>query len=274
MKNNILIIDDDQLILDFCKTILTDKYEVFTSSNGEDALQRIHKIKPDLILLDWNMPKRDGLSTLKAIKSDTTTAHIQVVMMTGVMTERERLLDAYNNGATDFLRKPFDYVELLARINAVLQIVNRFKAELTMKNNSLMALTLRLAENYELLEMTSKRIMKLEESIPKEMEILILSLRKIFNNLTFGLSDKVWKQFDMQFTEIHPLFFKNLLNKHPNLSPSELKLSSLIYLKLETKEIAYILHQSYDSIKVSRSRLRRKLLLSEDANMSTYLLQF
>jgi len=114
---------------------------------------------------------------------------------------------------------------------------------------------------------------KIQESNSKQV-----SNCDIINDIKHSFNAKVvnsaMKQFGEHFLNIHKDFDKNLLKAHPNTSPAEMKLATLLRLNLNTKEISAILHQAPDSIRVSRTRLRRKFNLDSDTNLTIYLMGF
>jgi len=72
---------------------------------------------------------------------------------------------------------------------------------------------------------------------------------------------KTWKEFEIYFNKVHPNFTKNLLKKYPNLKPSELKFCSFLRLNFNTKKISSIIFITPESVKTTRTRLRKKLKL-------------
>jgi len=90
--------------------------------------------------------------------------------------------------------------------------------------------------------------------------------------ITQKVKGEAWKNFEVYFNNVHPNFFSNLLSKFPDLTPAEIKLASLIHLQLSTKEISSIIFISADSVKTARNRLRKKLNLSPDDNLTAFLL--
>jgi len=102
----ILVVDDETAICDVIKLFLTRAgYEVFTASNGEEALKKIEEDGPSLVLLDIKMPGIDGIETLRRIKKqDETTS---VIMMTAVSDEKAGRM-AMSLGASDYIIKPID----------------------------------------------------------------------------------------------------------------------------------------------------------------------
>jgi len=116
----ILIVDDQAKIRRFMRTTLVaNGYEVDEAKTGEDALTRIREFRPDLTLLDMNMPGMGGLAACRAIRSDT---NIAIIMLT-VRNSEEDKVAALDAGADDFVTKPFSTPELLARIRAALRRV-------------------------------------------------------------------------------------------------------------------------------------------------------
>ncbi|NOZ12928.1 MAG: response regulator [Acidobacteria bacterium] len=118
----ILTVDDDAANRFLMVQILSrGGFEVKALGSGLQVMDTVIRTRPALILLDIMMPDRDGLSVLRELKGNTDTAGIPVIMVTA-MGESETLSAALEAGATDYVRKPVDSVELLARINAALKL--------------------------------------------------------------------------------------------------------------------------------------------------------
>jgi DNA-binding NarL/FixJ family response regulator len=116
----ILVVDDEPLNVDYLEQELEERgFVIETASNGLEALDRVAAQPPDLVLLDVMMPGMDGISALRALKGDPETRLIPVVLMTALnaVEDRVRGIEA---GADDFLSKPVDDRELLARIRTAL----------------------------------------------------------------------------------------------------------------------------------------------------------
>ena len=120
MNNRILIVDDEPGILLGIEYILGDeKYEIIKASNGSEAWKKIIEYKPDIILLDINMPPggiNEGIVLCKKIKSNPVVSEIPVIMLT-VKSDKETGLKA---GASDYITKPFNADELLQKIRNLL----------------------------------------------------------------------------------------------------------------------------------------------------------
>ncbi len=121
-NSTILIIDDDREMLKLISLYLRkSKFDVATIDDTQNFLERIIDIAPDLILLDVMMPKTSGFQVCKEIKNNQTTTHIPVIFMTARSSADDKVM-GLEAGAVDYLTKPFNNTELLARINTHLTI--------------------------------------------------------------------------------------------------------------------------------------------------------
>jgi adenylate cyclase len=143
MPQKILVVDDTPMNVKLLVDVLTVKgYELATATSGIEALKRIEEDCPDIVLLDVMMPGMNGYEVCQAIRADPKHAMLPVVMVTALDAKEERIkgLDA---GADDFLSKPVNQPELLARVRSLLRIktlydqVESQKAELANWNKSL-----------------------------------------------------------------------------------------------------------------------------------------
>lgn len=116
MKQKILIVDDERGIVDMMKTYFSPRYEVLTAYSGEEALQKAQE-RPDLILLDINMPGMDGLLVCRAIREYVTCP---ILFLTARIEAADKII-GFRAGADDYIVKPFDLEELEARIEAHLR---------------------------------------------------------------------------------------------------------------------------------------------------------
>jgi two-component system KDP operon response regulator KdpE len=116
----ILVVDDEPQIRRTMRTTLTASgYEVDDAKSGEEALEKLREFRPDLVLLDMNMPGMGGLAACREIRAG---ANVGIVMLTVRNTEQDKVA-ALDAGADDFVIKPFSMPELLARIRAALRRV-------------------------------------------------------------------------------------------------------------------------------------------------------
>ncbi len=121
VREKIVIVDDDPDILDVLKITLEDEgYEVRGASNGEEALDIIKKTAPDLLITDFTMPKMKGDKLCEILKQDILLQHIPIIMLTG-KGELSDKVHGINAGADDYMVKPFEPQELVARVKMVLR---------------------------------------------------------------------------------------------------------------------------------------------------------
>jgi len=128
-KTKLLIVDDEVDLLAELRPLLERSgYDVVTATDGERALEQVHEARPDLIILDVMMPRLDGREVLRRLRrQDDWTP---VILLTQVGSSVERAL-SLQEGADDYLNKPYDPMELIARVQAVLRRTRRGRAPLT-----------------------------------------------------------------------------------------------------------------------------------------------
>lgn len=121
-KLKIFVVDDEERNLKLMEAMLVPLgYEVHLAVDGQDALDRIRDIMPDLLLLDVMMPRVDGFEVARQVKDDDETKTIPVVMVTALSDISDRI-KALEAGADDFLSKPVDLTELRARVASLLKV--------------------------------------------------------------------------------------------------------------------------------------------------------
>ena len=121
-KNRILIVDDNQANCELLEAYLDGiACETAIAQDGQQALEMVPEFQPDLILLDVMMPKLSGFEVCQKLKSDPTTSRIMILMVTALneLGDIERAVDA---GTNDFLSKPVNRVELIKRVENMLQL--------------------------------------------------------------------------------------------------------------------------------------------------------
>jgi len=113
----VLLVDDTETVLMFERMMLNGLgLQIKTARNGREALGAVGQVNPDLILLDVIMPEMDGIETCKALKTNPDTQHIPVVMVT-TRGEEGMVERAFEAGCDDYITKPIDKMELLAKVN-------------------------------------------------------------------------------------------------------------------------------------------------------------
>ena len=115
----VLIVDDDQKLLKMLsRTLIYENFDVITASNGQEAIQEIDLRKPDLLIVDWMMPKLDGITLVRRLREDEDRT---MVLMLTAKDEIENRVEGLEAGADDYLVKPFAPAELVARVHTLLR---------------------------------------------------------------------------------------------------------------------------------------------------------
>ncbi len=120
-KSKLLLVDDDPLFLRYLTTLFPRKvYEVVTAANGQDAVKQASSVKPDLIVLDWDMPKPDGIEVCKILKADASTREIPIVILTATES-LEVNQKSFDVGAQATVLKSVNRERLLNIVDVILQ---------------------------------------------------------------------------------------------------------------------------------------------------------
>ncbi|HEC70027.1 MAG TPA: diguanylate cyclase [Candidatus Omnitrophica bacterium] len=120
VKKKILVVDDELFIRDILKSILEEEYEVIEAGDGEEGLDLVKKERPDLVILDYKMPKKTGIEVCRELREDPLFLHIPIIMLTGKGEVKDKV-EGLEVGADDYIVKPFESQELLARVKMVLK---------------------------------------------------------------------------------------------------------------------------------------------------------
>ena len=158
---HILVVDDDKHTRKLLRAVLENAhYTVTTATNGEEALEALDKEHIDLVVLDIMMPKMDGLTVLRQIRSHQN--QIPVLLLTA-RSEIDDKVEGLDLGANDYLTKPFASKELLARIRAMMRLVNsQTDSILTLGNIRLNRTTLELSSSFGSFQLATKEFQVLE----------------------------------------------------------------------------------------------------------------
>ena len=122
----LLVVDDEELLVKGIRfNLQNDGYDVITGSNGYEALQIAREQNPDLIVLDRMMPEMDGLTACAKIRE---FSDVPIILLTAKTEDMDKLM-GFEHGADDYLTKPFNILELKARIRALLRRTTSKKSE-------------------------------------------------------------------------------------------------------------------------------------------------
>jgi len=175
----ILIVDDLPKNIQILGKLLTSQNrEIAYALSGQEALELVEKNDFDLILLDIMMPEMDGFEVCKQLKSNLKTTEIPVIFLTAKI-ETNHILKGFELGAQDYITKPFNTAELLARINTHLELVKNRKQLLAYSIN----LEGVVAERTEELQVANKQLSKLEKAKSDFLSIISHELRTPLNGI-------------------------------------------------------------------------------------------
>ena len=200
----ILIVDDDHTARETLVAILEgEKYQIELARSGIDALQILEKLQPDLILLDVMMPGMDGFDVCRRIRSTPKLAEVPIILLTA-LDDRRSLLRGIESGADDFLSKPVDRHELLARVRTITRL-NRYNILMKQRENlSEMAERLVSAQEKE-----RQRISReLHDDLGQTLTTHLLSLRDLQNDLPLLPAETLHERIQSLHDESFEIFGK------------------------------------------------------------------
>lgn len=292
-SHKILITDNEPKDLNIIDQILIKSkrnYEILNALDSKTTLEIIKNEKPDLLITDWDMPEINGIELINIIQKLPSDFNIPIIVCSGVKIKTEDLADALNAGAIDFIRKPVDPLELLARVNSMLRIAdtskllireqeNRFLFEkqileekLDIQNREINTRILILSKYNELLRSTTDLLRKFPPCVNSKQ--CKPHFENIITNISSSLYNDSWEQFILSFEKLYPSFFTRVADTHKVLTQNELKLCALLRLGLSTKEISTITQQTNRAVEIARYRLRKKLNISKGETIDNYLLEY
>lgn len=143
--------------------------------------------------------------------------------------------------------------------------------ELDFRNKELTTFVINNLRRSELILSVSEKLNQLsDDNNPRNSQVI----SDILSDLRSDSTSLEWKEFEIRFQNVYTGFYKELSSRFPDLTPNDLRLCAFLRLNMTTKDIASITYQSYNTIDVARFRLRKKLGLSKDDNLVTFLQQF
>ncbi|MFZ4622067.1 MAG: response regulator [Bacteroidota bacterium] len=285
---HIMIVDDEQENIDIVRRkLLHAPYRCSSETDTEKAYDAVVKSIPDLIVMDWQMPGKSGIEMVQRFKLDERCAKIPVIIMTGMMKESVHLQEAFDAGASDYIRKPVDTLELRSRIAAILELraeqnqrlmleqelhaqqQRHLQTEIERKKNELSEMTVQLVSNNRLADTFIKTLEKMiDGSYGKLTRSEIDHQVTLFKKELFKLQ---WSTIEEKFIGNNHIFKMELMKRHPDLTVNDVKLAILYHLKMSNKEISEITFISYEGVRKARTRLRKKLDLDSSIDLTEYL---
>ena len=150
----------------------------------------------------------------------------------------------------------------------LLPINKQLKEELNGQQKEVAVKMMYLVKKNEFIASVSKQLKAINKNLNESGKKELFQVIRELENMS---EDDTWNEFEMRFKEIHEDFYTQLGQLFPNLTPNELRLCAFLKLNLSTKEISSITYQSPESIKTARYRLRKKLNLDRDSNLTSFL---
>jgi DNA-binding response OmpR family regulator len=126
-KDTILIVEDNVDIINYLKENLSERYNISSALNGEEAMKIVNEKQPDLIISDVMMPVMDGIKFCKNVKQNIKTCHIPVIMLTA-KSQIDDQVEGIKSGADDYIPKPFSMSLLEAKVKNTIKTRKRLKA--------------------------------------------------------------------------------------------------------------------------------------------------
>ena len=232
MSQKVLVVDDEQSIVTLLKYNLeTAGYSVDVAYDGEEALKKVKEVKPELIVLDVMLPKKDGIEVCKTIRSDKNL--VPILMLTAKDDEFDRVL-GLELGADDYMTKPFSPREVVARVKAILrrsQIANEVVKD-DVEDEDIVIDNIRIRPEF----FEVYRDDTLLELTPKEFELLLYLIERQGRVITREhMLNSVWNyEFagDSRIVDVHISHLRDKLEENPK-QPKLIKTVRGLGYKLE-----------------------------------------
>lgn len=207
----ILVVEDEKKVSSFIKRGLEEeKYEVDVAFDGDEGLAMALKGQYDLIILDWMLPKRDGIAVLKELRRDRSG--LPVLMLTA-KDSVEDIVAGLDSGSDDYLTKPFAFAELLARVRALVRRSEMDRgAEITFADLRLDPVTHKVWRADREIDLTAKEYALLEYFMRNPNQVLTRTM----------IADHVWDYTFDSFTNIIDVYVNYLRKKIDRAAPKKL----------------------------------------------------
>ncbi|GAB4286315.1 MAG: hypothetical protein Kow0068_11870 [Marinilabiliales bacterium] len=280
IKYKILIADDEPAHIENLYHLLKDEnFEIISAKDGRTAFELAEKFLPDTILLDWDMPVLDGLEATLLLRNNETTRNIPIILATGKMLSRSHLEKAFDAGVNDFITKPFNNFEIIARVKSMIKYYNNVKKTISIEKEiselKINSVTAELA--------TAKLKLIRLNSFIDNINTHLFILNKFTNNKGAKIISKIqkeifsnekstyWDEFEEVIKKFNASFITNLNNIRPRLTSNEKKLCIFIKMNLTIKEIALITMSNPEAINKAKYRLKKKLSIGEDETLNDFI---
>lgn len=269
----VLAADDDVDNLQVISRCLqADGYRVLMALDGENALEKAHLERPDLILMEAKIPEMNGFETCRRLKADQTLQKIPIVFMTASAGLDEKV-KAFELGAVDFIAKPIQAKEVLARVRTHLRLqklIAYLEERVRRQTENSAGANQALKAILDQREMEKKSI---EQTMVANLKRYVFPYLDELDRLRIGSDATSFVRVIRSNIEqlIAPVS-KRLSGAYLDLTPTEIKVADLIRQNKRTKFIAERLNTSPGTVEKHRNNIRKKLnILRKKVNLTTYL---
>lgn len=288
----ILIIDDEPDSISVFEMLLSN-YEIISITNPNDTIITIKETSPDLIILDWVMPQKEGIDVLREIKMEEEMAQIPVILVSGIRTQSTYMSEAFKTGSVDFIKKPIDAIELEARVMACMKMHDNIKEtkllqdaihsneleiakaktryyqnELCKREREMIVSAITIFQNRKLLAVLKSEMFDELSELSQQQKSQLLTILERYENIANSFN---WELFERRFTELSAGFYINLKADYPTLTFGEQQICAFLKLGLSIKEISILNYSSYDAVRKAVQRLRKKLNVDRKTELSLFL---
>lgn len=270
MKYKLLYVDDERSNLRVFKSAFRRDYDVFVAISAKEGIKVLEEQKIDVILSDQRMPEMTGVEFLQYAVHHYPDS---IRMLVTGFTDFDAMKNAINKAQIiHYIQKPWDEVELMRVIENTLKIKHLEKENFKQKKE-LITTSVQISRTGQIINSTIDILNNLlEKHIDDEFSNDIVEIQ---NHLkSYSQNQNNWEAFKLRFTEIEPDFFVRLTKAHPELSKTELKYCAYFRINLSSSQIALALNVSYEAIKKSKYRIRKKINLKRNIRLEEYILNF
>ena len=269
----IMVVDDNPDSLKLLSDILSEQgFQVRQALNGRLALAAVKQQSPDLFILDIRMPEMDGFELCRQLKNKATTRNVPVIFISGLDDSVDKVT-AFDIGGQDYITKPFEDTEVLARVKLHLEVSSmRKNLEKIVRQR-----TINLEESNTalkvLLEHRSSEREKFEENALSHIRSLVSPyLERLKNTDLDSQQSSLLDIVEANLLEITSQFSGTLYSSSLGLTRREMEVAALIKTGKTNAEIAVLINISEHSVSFHRQNLRKKLgLLGRKVNLVAYL---
>jgi DNA-binding response OmpR family regulator/DNA-binding CsgD family transcriptional regulator len=270
---DILIVDDTQDSLKLLSRILDERgYQVRAVTNGRQALKSVEVSLPDLILMDVKIPEMDGYEVCRRVKAKEHSRNVPVIFISADAETAEKV-HGFEVGAVDFIIKPYEEQEVLARVQTHLRIrelTESLEEKVRQRTEKMEAANRALKALLDQREIEKESI---EQTIVADLKRYVFPYLEEIDQLNI---DDVKPYVNIIRANIKQLISpdsKRLSALYHNFTPSEIKVVDLIRQGKSSKSIAAQLKTSHRTVEKHRNNIRKKLgILNKKVNLNTYLL--